>query len=114
MFGEWTRRCSHAVAVSVCKFPIPTIIHQITQQALVCYNASMKDIHTNQRVIVHDTVDMAEFYLPSIQAERVEMILSQHNIECLVRGMGDDECLIQITDWNIKAADIQKILDSVE
>ena len=73
----------------------------------------MKDIHTNQRVVVQDTVDMAEVYLPSIQAERVEMILSQHGIECLVRGMSDDTCLIQINDCNIKAADIQKILDSV-
>ncbi len=80
----------------------------------VCYNPSMRDIHTNQRIIVRDTVDMAEFYLPSIQAERVEMILSQKGIECLIRGMTDDECLIQITDCNIGAADIQKILDAVE
>ncbi len=82
--------------------------------AALLYTRNMLDIRTKQRIIVYETVDHPEFYIPSIQVERVEMLLSQQNIECIIDRMSDGECLVKISDWTLKVVDIQKILDSVD
>lgn len=74
----------------------------------------MIDYFSKTRVVVSDTGSGLEFYLPTIQVERVEMLFLKHHVHIAVEPQMADECVIKIMDDTFKIDVIQNILDSVE